>query len=80
MRQSFIATVKQMDPIDALVLNAANTKETNPPPIAIHLKAISSDEIIVSLDHLANLNCVTRNFDNPRMMPFGKLLMNAVSD
>ncbi len=75
MRQSFITTVKQMDPIDALVLKATHLNRETPESAIASKLTLSSDEIIVSVEHLANLNCITRNSDHPRVLPFGKLLM-----
>jgi hypothetical protein len=82
MRQSFVATVKRMDPIDALVLKAI--RDTGPKaPTTVHelerqLKC-SIDEAMVSIDHLAELGCVALNYQNPHLKPFGTLLMNVVS-
>ena len=80
MRQSFIQVVKQMDPMDALVLKATHLNRETPESAIASKLTLSSDEIIVSVEHLANLNCITRNSDHPRVLPFGKLLMSAVSD
>ena len=85
MRQSFIATVKRMDPIDALVFKAIH--DNGPAPwqtvanvaIASKLKC-STDDIMVSIEHLAELGCVFLNIDQPHLKSFGNLLMNAVSD
>ena len=85
MRQSFIQAVKQMDPMDALVLKAVRDKggaSWNRPArdaIASKLKC-STDEVMVSIDHLAELACITGNFEQLHMQPFGILLMNVVSD
>jgi Abortive infection alpha len=85
LRQSFIQTVKQMDPMDALVLKAIcdNGRAIWKPPatdlISSKLKC-SKDEIMVSIQHLAALDCIPPNFDQPYMKPFGTLLMNVVSD
>ena len=85
MRQSFIATVKRMDPIDALVFKAIHDNGPATPwetsanvAIASKLKC-STDEIIVSIEHLAELGCIFRHLDQPHVKPFGNLLMNAVS-
>jgi hypothetical protein len=74
-----------MDPIDALVLKAIheNSRETwkSPASHAIASKfQCSTDEIIVSIEHLAELNCIHPNLDRPHTKPFGTLLMNVVSD
>ena len=84
MRQSFITTVKQMDPIDVLVLKAVHNRPEEWHPgaadaLAILLKC-STDEIVVSIDHLSELDCLpTHQYDQPHLKPFGKLLMKAVS-
>ena len=87
MRQSFIATVKRMDPIDVLVFKAvcdngpAQFFSGAPEAIASKLKC-STDEVRVSIEHLAELSCASPSlpsFDQPRMKPFGTLLMNIVS-
>jgi hypothetical protein len=88
MRQSFIATVKQIDPIDALVLKAVRdngpAQFIPPAPDALGIKfKCSRGDITVSIENLAELSCVgpsAPSFDQPRMKPFGTLLMNVVSD
>ena len=87
MRQSFIATVKRMDPIDVLVFKAvcdngpAQFIPSAPDALASKFKC-SRDDVTVSIEHLAELSCVSPSapsFDQPRMKPFGTLLMNVVS-
>jgi hypothetical protein len=89
MRQAFITTVKQMDPIDVLVLNAIrengnqNWNSIGRDVIARELKC-SIDEVLVSFAHLAELDCIfftdsTGPRVQPFLKPFGTLLMNAVS-
>ncbi len=91
MRQSCITTVKKMDPIDALVLKAV--RDNRPVPrIPVALDAIpsklkcSTDEVVVSIEHLAQLSCIPAYASGERMSgidpflkPFGILLMNVVS-
>jgi hypothetical protein len=84
MRQSFITTVKQMDPIDVLVLKAVHDHPDEWHPGAAdslaNLLKCSTDEIVVSIDHLSELDCLlTHQYDQPHLKPFGKLLMKAVS-
>jgi hypothetical protein len=63
MRQSFIATVKRMDPIDVLVFKAVCDNGAEqflsgaPEAIASKLKC-STDDVRVSLEHLGELSCV----------------------
>ena len=92
MRQSFIATVKQMDPMDVLVLKAIH--ETGATPwepnrrewVTKKLKC-STEEVIVSFAHLNRLDCISideasgaRGQREPSLRPFGSLLMKVVSD
>jgi hypothetical protein len=88
VRQAFIQTVKQMDPMDVLVLKVihenggAQWSPNGRQFIEAHLKC-SGDEVIVSFQHLGSLDCVYfTDSTGPRIMPylspFGKLLMNAV--
>lgn len=87
MRQAFVETVKQMDPMDVLVLgvipNAMESAWNNglgPLSTAI---SCEQDEVRVSFENLAKLNCI-RFMDEagervrPYLSPFGKLLMNVV--
>jgi hypothetical protein len=84
MRQSFVETVKQMDPMDALVLEVIRK---NGKPIGLQavvtLLSCSRDQAIVSFEHLAKLDCVSfmdsERF-TPYLTPFGKLLTNLLSD
>jgi hypothetical protein len=89
MRQSFVETVKQMDPMDALVLEAirengdAQWAPSGAQAVGTSLSC-SRDEAIVSFEHLAKLGCVYfKDSTGPRiapyLLPFGKLLTNIVS-
>jgi Abortive infection alpha len=88
MRQSFIQAVKQMDPMDALVLKAIRDHgaqgwgPSGRDVIARKLNC-SYDEVRVSFDHLAELDCISFMDSGPRiqpnMKPFGTLLLNVVS-
>jgi Abortive infection alpha len=89
MRQAFVETVKQMDPMDALVLEVIRKNGYAPwtpngrAAIAASLSC-SDEEVVVSLQHLAKLECITfTDSSGPRIMPslspFGKLLTNVVS-
>lgn len=80
VRQSFITAVKQMDPLDALVLTRLRSSNQLLTPefkgeLSSTLK-VSSDEIDVSAENLARLNCLsgspTRYFT-----PFGRELLRA---
>jgi hypothetical protein len=89
MRQAFVETAKQMDPMDALVLEAIRKNTTSQwIPSGVQVVAISLscsfDEVNVSFQHLDKLGCVYF-MDNtgpcvmPYLSPFGKLLTNVVS-
>ena len=89
MRQSFVETVKQMDPMDALVLEAIRKNGGGPyvpsgrQTIATSLSC-SQDEVVVSFEDLAKLNCVFfTDSTGPRITPylslFGKLLTSLIS-
>ena len=89
MRQAFVETVKQMDPMDALVLEAIRKnggEQWQPTGVQVVVASLSCsrEEVIVSFQHLAKLECI--NFmdrTGPRIDPyltaFGKLLTNVVS-
>jgi hypothetical protein len=89
MRQAFVETVKQMDPMDALVLGtmprareAAVWDDAVGPLSTIFV--CEQDEVRVSFEHLAKLNCINFVDDlgarvRPYLTPFGKLLTNVVS-
>ena len=89
MRQSFIQTVKQMDPMDALVLKAIHDNgganwNLSGDEVFIRQLNCSTDEALVSLKHLAKLDCISFGGKfgpgrQPYMEPFGTLLMNVVS-
>jgi hypothetical protein len=91
MRQSFIQAVKQMDPMDALVLEAIRdngnaTWNTNGRDVIARKLKCSTDEVLVSFGHLYELDCIffqdvgpTGPRIQPYMMPLGTLLMNVVS-
>ena len=89
MRQSFIQTVKEMDPMDAAVLKVIHENgggkwvPNGRDAIATRL-GCSHDEVIVSFQHLAKLDCISfTDSTGPRLQPytkpFGNLLMNVVS-
>jgi hypothetical protein len=90
LRQSFIQAVKQLDPMDALVLKAIreNVREVWKPNGLDALASkfnCSGDEVRVSFEHLFDLDCIDfRDNGGPRLTPylkpFGALLMNVVSD
>ena len=90
IRQSFIQAVKQMDPMDALVLrairdNGGQTWNTNGRDVIARKLNCSIDDVLVSFEHLAELDCIFfLDSTGTRVLPviksFGTLLMNVVSD
>jgi Abortive infection alpha len=89
IRQTFIEAVKQMDPMDALVLkivrdNGGQTWSPNGRDAVASRLRCSPDEVRVSFDRLAKLDCVwfqdaTGAKAAAHLSSFGTLLMNAVS-
>lgn len=89
VRQSFIQTLKDMDPLDALLLEVVwETGAANPPPnwreFARSKLDCSTIEVEVSFEHLEALKCFAFNdIDigkvNPLLTAYGKLLMEALS-
>jgi len=81
MRQSFVQAVKQMDPMDALVLKAIRDSGNEGSLEIAHKFNCSPEEVRVSYEHLTKLDCVSSpSGDRALMRPFGTLLMNVVSD
>jgi Abortive infection alpha len=89
MRQAFVESVKQMDPMDALVLEAIRKNGTHPWPSQNGAQTIttslscSREEVVVSLEHLAKLDCIwfqdsTGAHVLPCLSPFGTLLTKTV--
>jgi hypothetical protein len=88
MRQSFVRAVKQMDPMDALVLkairdNGGQTWRPSGRDVVARKLNYTNDEVTVSFEHLAELDCISFQDTGPRihpnMKPFGTLMMNVVS-
>jgi Abortive infection alpha len=90
MRQTFIQAVRQMDPMDALVLKAiqesgpANPNVNGRDVITKKLNCLA-DEVFVSCEHLASLDCIsfldaTGGHTMPYLKPFGTLLTNILID
>jgi Abortive infection alpha len=85
MRQSFLTVVKQMDPTDVLVFKAIYDHGRGVAWVAAANVAIardfkrSTDKVMVSINHLDRLGCISGGYDAPYLMPFGNLLMNVVS-
>lgn len=90
MRQSFVEAVKQMDPLDALVLaairdNRGQAWNSNGRDAIARKLNCSTDEVLVSFSHLAELDCISfMDSTGPRIQPYmkslGTLLMNVVED
>jgi Abortive infection alpha len=87
VRQSMIATIKQMDPFDVLVFNAVasnpngNWQPNGRDSIRASLRC-SLEEVLVSFDNLERPACITFISSpriNPLIAPFGKILLRAVA-
>jgi hypothetical protein len=88
MRQAFVETVKLIHPMDVLVLEAirknsdSQWRPSGAQVVAASL-SYSHDQVFVSFQHLAKLDCVhfvdAGPRINPYLTPFGKLLTNMVS-
>jgi hypothetical protein len=85
VRQTYVETVKQMDPIDALVLeklvDATNWAPNARDALAQMFKR-SSDEIEVSFQHLTKLECIKMPGDSSHavLTALGRELMRTVRD
>jgi Abortive infection alpha len=83
VRLAFVDTVKNMDPLDVLVLQRLSTP-TNPPANAVadmvSTLGVTQDDVIVSCNNLMELGCVIGAPGAPRLTPKGRLLLRAVSD
>lgn len=85
VRKSFIDTVKQMDPLDALVLKMRNdilkrVVGGNPPRYIAEQLEISVEEVEVSVQDLIRLNCARRfNEEDANFLvnAYGKSLIKA---
>jgi abortive infection alpha-like protein len=88
VRQSLISTVKQMDPFDVLVLrtvydNPSGSWTPSGRDFMVSRFQSSQEEVLVSFDNLAKLNCIafaSAPNINPLMAPLGRLLMRAVAN
>jgi hypothetical protein len=89
VRQAVIRTVKQRDPMDAIVFKLVQehgqTQWTRSGRDAVASRlGCSINDVLVSFSHLATLDCVcftdgSGTRINPYLTPFGTLLMNSVS-
>jgi hypothetical protein len=83
VRLSFIATLKQLDPLDALCLRAIGEGKSNGAvdwhPVLIARFASSADEIQVSLEKLVELQLL-KIVGHHRLSPLGRLFLAAVED
>jgi hypothetical protein len=91
VRLSFIATIKQMDPLDAKVLEtlygryqSGFTAGTNGRDVLSTILASPQDEVLVSFSRLEQLECVGFAIGHspkisPIITPYGRLLMHALN-
>jgi len=83
VRLEFIDTLRQLNPLDALVLNELGaTASMNPTSreFLVTRLGVTRDEIIVSSTHLVKLGCVeisTTDKANYGVLAYGKLLLRA---
>jgi hypothetical protein len=86
VRISFIDTLRQFDPLDALVLKARHEIGTSlvQPHLLEHLRqklAVDLEELIISIQNLQRLNCSADNrVGNFQLSPYGRGLLRACSD
>jgi len=88
VRQSFIVTVKQFDPLDVAVMEKIFLNEKWSPSIHEALSKLlqtSVDEIFVSLQNLERLACINQHVrgvlgDTRSLSSYGRLLMRTIRD
>jgi hypothetical protein len=89
VRQSFIAALKQMDPLDAKILETLYDQfaggfpaDRNGRDTFSQLLGVTIDEVLVSFGNLERLSCIgfgiTSPKINPGISPLGKLLIEAL--
>jgi hypothetical protein len=90
VRLSFVATLKQMDPLDARILEALYGaypagfgENRNGRDVLSQNLSVSLDEVLVSFSNLENLNCVGFGAGqgpkiSPTISPTGRLLIEAL--
>ncbi len=86
VRRSFIDTVKKLDPLDVLVLKRRYELNMNPAPSVrdymVSQFQVSPEEIMVSVDNLVELRCLSSPQMNPanfQMTVYGRELVRACS-
>lgn len=83
VRLEFIETLKQFNPLDALVLNelsAVAKMSPNSREFLVSRLGVSRDEIVVSSQHLVKLGCIevsTTDRGDYGVLSYGKLLLRA---
>lgn len=83
VRLEFIETLKQFNPLDALLLNelvATPNMSSNSREYLVSRFHLSRDEVVVSSQHLTKLGCIevsTTDRGNYGVLPYGKLLLSA---
>jgi hypothetical protein len=84
IRQSFIETLKQFDPADALVFEYLSKRgtvrfETEFINNASSVTKLPPDEVIISVDRLKTLGCLQQSGAEISMPPYGRQFLNACS-
>jgi hypothetical protein len=83
VRLEFIETLKQLNPLDALVLDGLALESNLSPNSREFLTkrlGVNRDEIVVSSQHLMKLGCIEMSTTDPAnygILPYGKLLLRA---
>jgi hypothetical protein len=83
VRLEFIETLRQFNPLDAILLNelvAVPSMSPNSRDFLVARLGVSRDEIIVSSQHLIKLGCIDVSITdkgNYGVLPYGKILLHA---
>jgi Abortive infection alpha len=87
VRISFTDTLKQFDPLDALVLKkrdelGASSGNENILANTAELLKVEHDEVLISVQNLLRLNCISEqgHFSQFNLTPYGSALLRACSD
>lgn len=85
VRQSLISVLKQMDPLDALVLEKlwemqGTALTPNGRDFLASMLGYLPEDILVSFSNLKRLECISGAEVNPVMAPLGRVLLRAVRD
>lgn len=81
-RQGFTDVIKEMDPLDALILLKQGTETSTDLAQTLKELEVSSDQYIISLQNLQKLNICTVKNDKTKynLSPFGREFLRLISD